>query len=150
MPKRHPKRDSFVIDSESFLMLRLLVWNGSSGKSTANLHVLAEAYRNDATQVCKVTRGVDLAIQISQAVADGCEVVLAAGGDGTVNAVVNALMPIDASRRPRLAILPLGTANDFAATLFSLCENRYVDPVAAHRPSAGSHSTWLRPPRLAP
>ncbi len=42
-----------------------------------------------------------------------CDLVIAAGGDGTVNEVVNG---IAASHwQPRLGIIPLGTANDFAA-----------------------------------
>ena len=44
-------------------------------------------------------------------------VVVAAGGDGTVHLVVEALMRLDAARRPALAILPLGTANNVARSL---------------------------------
>ncbi len=46
-----------------------------------------------------------------------CETVIAAGGDGTVNATVNALMSLEPPFRPSLGIIPLGTANDFAGTL---------------------------------
>lgn len=44
--------------------------------------------------------------------ATGHQVIIAAGGDGTVNAVAAGLM--DLPDRPPLAILPLGTANDIA------------------------------------
>jgi lipid kinase YegS len=40
--------------------------------------------------------------------------VVAAGGDGTVNAVVSGLMASAEEHLPSLAILPMGTANDFA------------------------------------
>lgn len=40
--------------------------------------------------------------------------VVAAGGDGTVNAVVSGLMASGEEHLPSLAILPTGTANDFA------------------------------------
>ena len=45
----------------------------------------------------------------------GAELVLAAGGDGTLNEVVNGIAA--SGRRPRLGVLPLGTANDFATGL---------------------------------
>ena len=51
----------------------------------------------------------------AQAQAEGYEVVAAAGGDGTVNAVVNGLMSAEApTTRSSLGIIPLGSGNDFA------------------------------------
>lgn len=46
----------------------------------------------------------------------GVDAVVAAGGDGTINEIVNGLMRIDEGR-PALGVLPFGTANDFAAGL---------------------------------
>lgn len=51
---------------------------------------------------------------------DGAELVLAAGGDGTVNEVANGLNDFLGGRAdafPRLGIIPVGTANDFANAL---------------------------------
>jgi lipid kinase YegS len=42
------------------------------------------------------------------------DLVIAAGGDGTLNEVVHGLMDLSESARPILGVVPLGTANDFA------------------------------------
>ena len=42
------------------------------------------------------------------------DLVVAAGGDGTLNEVVHGLMDLSEAVRPILGIVPLGTANDFA------------------------------------
>ena len=50
-----------------------------------------------------------------QAALEGCDAVVAVGGDGTVHEVVNGLMRVDAEQRPALGILPTGTGNDLSA-----------------------------------
>jgi diacylglycerol kinase (ATP) len=57
-----------------------------------------------------------------QAVADGADVLVAAGGDGTVHLAVQAA----ANRPVALGILPVGTGNDFAAAM-----GIPADPLAA-------------------
>jgi lipid kinase YegS len=42
------------------------------------------------------------------------DLLIAAGGDGTLNEVVHGLMDLSKAERPTLGIVPLGTANDFA------------------------------------
>jgi diacylglycerol kinase (ATP) len=50
-----------------------------------------------------------------QAAEDGYELVVAAGGDGTLNEVINGIAAhVD---RVRVGLIPLGTGNDFARTL---------------------------------
>lgn len=51
----------------------------------------------------------------ARAVRDGCDYIIAAGGDGTLNEVVNGIG--HSSRFVRLGLLPLGTGNDFARCL---------------------------------
>ena len=68
------------------------------------------------TETKDIGHGIELA---RAAVMAGYDLVVAAGGDGTINEVVNGL--VQAARESqiagRLAILPLGTGNDFADML---------------------------------
>jgi lipid kinase YegS len=71
-------------------------------------------------------KGIDLRVRIpwnkkdklrvvEEALEDGAKRIIAGGGDGTINAVVNAL--VGKGKKPpraKMGILPLGTANDFA------------------------------------
>lgn len=49
-----------------------------------------------------------------QAANDGARLIVAVGGDGTVNETVNGLMRVERERRPELATIPRGTGKDFA------------------------------------
>jgi YegS/Rv2252/BmrU family lipid kinase len=56
------------------------------------------------------------AIELAQkAAATGVEIVVAAGGDGVVNEVVNGLLRarLDYGKTAKLAVIPIGTGNDF-------------------------------------
>lgn len=54
----------------------------------------------------------------AEAVREGFEVVVAAGGDGTLNEVLNGIGDVqDGFERARLGVLPLGTVNVFAKEL---------------------------------
>ncbi len=46
-----------------------------------------------------------------------CDTVVAVGGDGLVHEVVNGLMRLDPGQRPALAVVPMGSGNDYALTL---------------------------------
>jgi diacylglycerol kinase (ATP) len=57
------------------------------------------------------------ALELSRQLAeDGCPLVVAAGGDGTVNEVINGLMQarLNGTNPPALGVLPVGRGNDFA------------------------------------
>jgi len=50
-----------------------------------------------------------------RACADGCQMIIAAGGDGTVNEIINGLMKASAGGgRRRLGVIPAGSGSDFA------------------------------------
>jgi lipid kinase YegS len=52
---------------------------------------------------------------VREASREGISRIIAAGGDGTLNEVVNGLANLNRDSRPELAVMPLGTANDFAS-----------------------------------
>jgi diacylglycerol kinase (ATP) len=66
-------------------------------------------------EVCVTARAGDAMKATRKALRKGCEIIAAAGGDGTLNEVVNGLRE-DASA-VAVGLIPLGTGNDFARTL---------------------------------
>lgn len=88
------------------------------------LEVLRESIRQLRDQGHRVEPRItfeagDGALFAADARRRGVDMVVAAGGDGTINEVVNGLVdPADGGDKvPRLGIIPLGTANDFAGYL---------------------------------
>ena len=69
-----------------------------------------------AVEVRTTWEGGDIDRLVAEAINEGVTRIVAGGGDGTVNEVVNALAKYALAERPELAILPLGTANDFASS----------------------------------
>ena len=46
-----------------------------------------------------------------------CELLVAIGGDGTVNEVIRGIMTIEQQKRPVIGYIPMGSTNDFSAAL---------------------------------
>ena len=109
-------------------------------------------------------RGIDLGVRVTwekgdaeryvaEAIADGIDVVIAAGGDGTLSAVAGALAHSDrdAGALPSLALVPLGTANDFAvaagipldsAAALELARSETAQPVDLLRIDSAERTHW--------
>ena len=98
-------------------------------RKSANEPAIKEAVKHVRGQ------GIDLDVRIpwnkkakprvvKEAIARGAKRVIAGGGDGTINAVVNALVG-KGKKTPKatLGVLPLGTANDFAHGLGLPCDD---------------------------
>jgi diacylglycerol kinase (ATP) len=88
---------------------------GSAGKNLPKVQaLLAECgFEYDL----HLTEGPGHAHQLAQQASDaGSRLVIAAGGDGTVNEVINGLMlaELKGGKRPALGVLPVGRGNDFA------------------------------------
>jgi diacylglycerol kinase family enzyme len=101
-------------------MLALLVVNPQATATTpAGRDVLAHALASDVKlTVLETSYRGHARDAAAQAAADGVDLVVAHGGDGTVNEVVNGLLsgPPDAPA-PMLGVVPGGSANVFARAL---------------------------------
>ncbi|MFC7367538.1 lipid kinase YegS [Vreelandella zhaodongensis] len=96
----------------------LLIVNGKSSGNPALREAVEEQRKTGMHITVRSTwEGGDAAEFAAQAVELGASRVIACGGDGTVNEVVNGLMRIAHDQRPALGIVPLGSANDFATSL---------------------------------
>jgi len=85
---------------------------GSGEELAARLIRLFAAAGREAT-VLAASRRRPVGDQVRGALDEGCRIAVAAGGDGTVNAVASAVAGTDVP----LGILPLGTLNHFAKDL---------------------------------
>lgn len=97
----------------------LVIVNPSSGREKAEQHaedvvkILQKKY--DAVTVRKTEGAGDAKKFASDAAEEGYDLVVAMGGDGTVNEAVNGLAPHD--KIPKFGIVPMGTVNDLARVL---------------------------------
>ena len=118
-----PKRSYYVI------------FNARSG-TAASLGLSADALRTELEQAGHTARvdadeGLALEERIAAAVSSECEVIVAAGGDGTVSALASKLVSSDKI----LAVLPLGTVNSLAKDLgMPLDVKAWVAALAAMEP----------------
>jgi diacylglycerol kinase family enzyme len=108
-----------------------VVLNPRAGKGTGDelsrrvAELFAELGREAA--VVTVHPGVDPSSRAGDAVAAGCRLLVAAGGDGTVSGVAQAVV----GREVPLGVLPLGTLNHFARDLGLPLDLREAVRVAA-------------------
>lgn len=96
--------------------MKICVIVNQKAGSADQFEQLQEALRQREDTVCMETDGAGHAVALAEeAVREGFDMIAAAGGDGTINEVVNGIMR--AGGDPILAVLPLGTGNDLARLL---------------------------------
>jgi YegS/Rv2252/BmrU family lipid kinase len=99
------------------LILNPMADMGRAWKAANDLRPIAQEFKQgDISWSGTVypTHAVELA---KQAAAEGCDLVIALGGDGTAHEVVNGLMQVPEAKRPVMGVVPLGSGNDFAHAL---------------------------------
>lgn len=96
-----------------------LIYNPTSGREEMKRRLADILNRLDSAGIetsCHATTGEgDATREAADAVERGYDLVIAAGGDGTLNEVINGMAGRD--NLPPLGIFPLGTTNDFARAL---------------------------------
>ncbi len=98
---------------------RLIVNPVSGSQAPEQLPALNERLREAFEQVeIVMTVGErDAEAAAERAVADGCRHILVAGGDGTLNEVLNGVAAAGALDETVLGLIPMGTGNDLAGML---------------------------------
>lgn len=94
----------------------VIVYNPGSGNGCHRRQVL-ELGTQPGFQIWPVKPDSDPRRVAAKARRKGIATVVAAGGDGTINGVVNGLMGEDRGSLPVLAVLPCGSANDLTKAL---------------------------------
>jgi diacylglycerol kinase (ATP) len=93
----------------------LVIWNPNAGSVDRAQHLRGRLSRCKDTTIYEPSSTEDSQAKVRIASERGTKLIVAAGGDGTINSVINGL-----SLAPRdvvLGVLPLGTANDWCASL---------------------------------
>ena len=96
-----------------------IIYNPTSGREAFRRH-LAEVLEKlekagYETSVHATTGEGDATAAAKLAVERGFDVVIASGGDGTLNEVVAGVSPFE--KRPKIGLIPTGTTNDFSRAL---------------------------------
>ena len=93
-----------------------IIYNPTSGREMfkKNLPEVLEALEIAGYETsCHATTGEGDAISAAKkAVENGFDLIIAAGGDGTLNEVVAGVSEFE--KRPKIGLIPMGTTNDFA------------------------------------
>ncbi len=96
-----------------------IIYNPTSGRELFKKHlpeVLEKLEKAGYETSCHATIGAgDATKAAAEAARRGFDLVIAAGGDGTLNEVINGL--VGQVHRPKFGIIPVGTTNDFARAI---------------------------------
>ena len=139
--------------SDSPRRWRLILNGKAAGDEPLRAAVAAMRARAIALSVRVTWEAGDAERYVAEAIADGIDTVIAAGGDGTLSAVATALAHRDegADALPTLGLVPMGTANDFAdaaqiptpvADAFDLIQSQPARPIDLLKLVANGSVHW--------
>lgn len=93
----------------------LFLFNAHAGKGKikSSLSDIIELFINaDYEVTVHSTKGKGDAMQTARERGQEYDIIVASGGDGTLNEVINGIMPL--KKKPDIGFIPVGTTNDFA------------------------------------
>lgn len=97
-----------------------IIYNPTSGRETLKRAIpdILNVYEKcgyETSAFCTTPTPLSAQNEADRCTKDGFDLIIAAGGDGTINEVINGIAPHES--RPKLAVIPAGTTNDFARAL---------------------------------
>src|SRR5262245_55201987 len=92
-----------------------IIFNPAAGSVKDRKAIDEKLQQLSGAQICFTEKEGDAIRFAEDAIQQGQELVVAAGGDGTLNEVINGIARF--ADRIRIGLVPLGTGNDFARTL---------------------------------
>ncbi len=91
-----------------------IILHGAKAVQEGLRGIIERANERSPLEVRLTWEAKDIKRFVAEASSDGCKRIIFAGGDGTLKEGAKALMSLAKKDRPEMAILPMGTANDFA------------------------------------
>ncbi|WP_164682729.1 diacylglycerol kinase family lipid kinase [Streptococcus hyointestinalis] len=97
-----------------------LIYNPTAGQEWMKRHVggvldILEGFGYEISAIQTTSEKNSARNEAERAAKAGCDLVIAAGGDGPINEVENGIAPL--KHRPKMANIPTGTTNDFSMAL---------------------------------
>ena len=105
------------MNAPSSRKLRIIVNGKFAAEPLLRPTVSAIRERGHCVEVRVTWEFGDAARYASEAIGDHVDVIVAAGGDGTVNEVAGGMLATDPAPSTAMAVIPFGTANDFATSI---------------------------------
>jgi len=96
-----------------------IIYNPTAGREAFRKHIAEVLERLEIagyeTSCHATTAEGDATHAAKEAVERGFDLIIASGGDGTLNEVIAGISPFE--KRPKIGLIPMGTTNDFARAL---------------------------------
>lgn len=90
---------------------------GNSKKVSEATNLWTELQKLNFEVISTITTAENKDYSLENLINSDCDILVAAGGDGTLHECINSIMNSKRNKQTKLALFPIGTANDFAKTI---------------------------------